>query len=158
MLENLALRQQLLALHAKRPRQRLGSVDKVFWVALRKLWSRWKKRLLLVTPETVVRWHRIGFRLYWSWLSRTRRAAGRKRLSREVRDLIFRMVAEPVSVPSSLWAVVLLGAVISIFTSYVFKVESLLVHGLMTTMLTSMIALLVCHRCDGSSLPWHQRD
>src|SRR5215831_2166539 len=158
MLENLALRQQLLALHAKRPRQRLGSVDKVFWVALRKLWSGWKKPLLLVTPETVVRWHRIGFRLYWSWLSRTRRAGGRKRLSREVRDLIFRMVAEPVSVPSSLWAVVLLGAVISIFTSYVFKVESLLVHGLMTTMLTSMIALLVCHRCDGSSLPWHQRD
>src|SRR6516165_9655933 len=43
MLENLALRQQLLALHAKRPRRRLGSVDKVFWVALRKLWSGWKK-------------------------------------------------------------------------------------------------------------------
>jgi len=94
MLENLALRQQLLALHAKRPRRRLGFVDKVFWVALRKLWSGWKKPLLLVTPETVVRWHRIVFRLYWSWLSRTGRAAGRKPLSREVRDLIFRMVAE----------------------------------------------------------------
>ena len=94
MLENLALRQQLLALRAKRPRRRLGSFDKVFWVALRKLWSGWKKPLLLVTPETVVRWHRIGFRLYWSWLSRTGRAAGRKSLSREVRDLIFRMVAE----------------------------------------------------------------
>ena len=94
ILENLALRQQLLALHAKRPRWRLGSVDKVFWVALRKLWSGWKKPLLLVTPETVVRWHRAGFRLYWSWLSRTRRAAGRKPMSREVRDLIFRMVAE----------------------------------------------------------------
>src|SRR5215469_12635471 len=94
MLENLALRQQLLALRAKRPRRRLGSFDKVFWVALRKLWSGWKKPLLLVTPETVVRWHRTGFRLYWSWLSRTRHAAGRKPLSREVRELIFRMVAE----------------------------------------------------------------
>ena len=94
MLENLALRQQLLALHAKRPRRRLGSFDKVFWVALRKLWSGWKKPLLLVTPETVVGWHRLGFRLYWSWLSRTGRDAGRKPLSREVRDLIFRMVAE----------------------------------------------------------------
>jgi len=94
MLENLALRQQLLALHAKRPRRRLGSFDKVFWVALRKLWSGWKKPLLLVTPETVVRWHRTGFRLYWSWLSRTRHAAGTKPLSREVRELIFRMVAE----------------------------------------------------------------
>jgi hypothetical protein len=51
MLENLALRQQLLALHAKRPRRRLGSVDRVFWVALRKLWSGWKKPLLLVTPQ-----------------------------------------------------------------------------------------------------------
>src|SRR6516164_2039330 len=94
MLENLALREQLLALRAKRPRRRLGSFDKVFWVALRKLWSGWKKPLLLVTPETVVRWHRTGFRLYWSWLSRTRHAAGRKPLSREVRELIFRMVAE----------------------------------------------------------------
>ena len=94
ILENLALRQQLLTLHAKRPRRRLGSLDKLFWVSLRKLWSGWKKPLLLVTPETVVRWHRTGFRLYWSWLSPTRHAAGRKPLSREVRDLIFRMVAE----------------------------------------------------------------
>ena len=94
MLENLALRQQLLALHAKRPRRRLGSVDKLFWVALRKLWSGWRKSLILVTPETVVRWHRSGFRLYWAWLSRAPRTAGRKALSREVRELIFRMVAE----------------------------------------------------------------
>ena len=63
-------------------------------MALRKLWSGWKKPLLLVTPETVVRWHRLGFRLYWSWLSRTGRAAGRKPSSREVRDLIFRIVVE----------------------------------------------------------------
>ena len=94
MLENLALREQLLSFNAKRPRPRLGSLDKVFWVALRKLWSGWKKPLLLVTPETVVRWHRTGFRLYWSWLSRKRHAAGRKPLSREVRELIFRIVAE----------------------------------------------------------------
>jgi hypothetical protein len=52
MLENLALRQQLLALHAKRPRRRLGFVDKVFWVTLRKLWSGWKKPPLLVYVET----------------------------------------------------------------------------------------------------------
>ena len=64
ILENLAVRQQLLALHGKRPRRRLGSLDKVFWVALRKLWPGWKQPLLLVTPETVVRWHRTGFRLY----------------------------------------------------------------------------------------------
>ena len=53
-----------------------------------------RKSLILVTPETVVRWHRGGFRLYWAWLSRPPRTAGRKALSREVRELIFRMVAE----------------------------------------------------------------
>src|SRR5215469_11872142 len=94
VLENLALRQQLLALYAKRPRPRLSSLDKLFWIALRSAWSGWKRSLVLVTPETVVRWHHAGFRLYWAWLSRTRRTAGRKPLSREVRDLIFRMVAE----------------------------------------------------------------
>jgi putative transposase len=50
--------------------------------------------LLVVTPETVVRWHRAGFRLYWRLISRVRKPAGRRRVSKEVQDLIFRMVAE----------------------------------------------------------------
>jgi hypothetical protein len=54
ILENLALRQQLLALHAKRPRYRLLARQKLFWVVLRKLWQGWKKPLVLVTPRTVV--------------------------------------------------------------------------------------------------------
>jgi putative transposase len=94
LLENLALRQQLLALHAKRPRPRLSSVDRLFWIVLRTVWSAWKRSLILVTPETVVRWHRTGFRLYWSWISGARKAVGRRPSSREVRELIFRMVAE----------------------------------------------------------------
>jgi putative transposase len=49
---------------------------------------------LVVTPETVVRWHRAGFRLYWSGISKVRKQIGRKKLSTEVRELIFRMVAE----------------------------------------------------------------
>jgi len=69
MLENLALREQLLALKAKRPRRRLSTAHKVFWIALRRLWSSWKPSLVLVTPKTVVSWHRAGFRLYWRWLS-----------------------------------------------------------------------------------------
>jgi hypothetical protein len=69
ILENLALRRQLLALHAKRPRPRLASLDRLFWVTLRNLWSGWRKALIGVTPETVVRWHRTGFRWYWAWLS-----------------------------------------------------------------------------------------
>src|ERR1700736_4160103 len=72
VLENLALRQQLLALHAKRPRRRLAALHKLFWVALRTFWSGWTKPLVLVTPRTVVSWHRAGFRLYWAWVSRAR--------------------------------------------------------------------------------------
>src|SRR5882672_236494 len=94
VLENLALRRQLLALHALRPRCRLTALHKLFWVALRMCWSGWTKPLVLVTPRTVVSWHRAGFRLYWTWVSRIRQVGGRKRVSKEVRALIFRMVAE----------------------------------------------------------------
>jgi hypothetical protein len=94
VLENLALRQQLVALHARRPRRRLAVGHKLFWVGLRRLWSRWRDPLILVTPRTVVRWHRTGFRLYWKWLSRARATGGRRPVSKEIRALIFQMVAE----------------------------------------------------------------
>ncbi len=94
LLENLALRQQLLALRRRKPRPRLGRVDRLFWVAARRLWPKWKQALMIVTPETVVRWHRAGFRLYWNWLSRHHSVVGRGRIGKELRDLIFRMVAE----------------------------------------------------------------
>ena len=61
ILENLALRQQLLALHARRPRRRLTALHRLFWVALRTFWSGWTKPLVLVTPRTVVSWHQAGF-------------------------------------------------------------------------------------------------
>src|SRR5262252_3065226 len=82
VLENLALHQQLLALHAQRPRRRLTALHKLFWVALRMFWSGWRKPLVLVTPRAVVNWHRAGFRLYWTWISRFRRVGGRKRVSK----------------------------------------------------------------------------
>ena len=94
VLENLALRQQLLVLHAKRPRRTLSAMHKLFWVMLRKLWAGWQKPLLLVTPRTVLDWHRAGFRLYWKWLSRARHRGGRKPVSKEIRALIFGMAAE----------------------------------------------------------------
>jgi putative transposase len=94
ILENLALRQQLLALHAKRPRRRLTTLHKLFWIALKSFWSGWTKALVLVTPRTVVRWHRAGFGLYWRWISRARRVGGRRRVSKEVRALIARMANE----------------------------------------------------------------
>ena len=94
LLENLVLRQQLTVLKRKHPRPRLRAFDKLFWVLARIFWSGWKQALIVVSPETVVGWHRAGFKLYWSAISRARRVIGRKRISKEARDLIFRMVAE----------------------------------------------------------------
>jgi hypothetical protein len=61
---------------------------------LHRLWPGWKQALILVQPETVVGWHHAGFKLYWNWLSRHRTRAGRRCISKELRGLIFRMVAE----------------------------------------------------------------
>src|SRR6266436_10137462 len=94
LLENLALRQQLVALKRRHPRPSLGLFDKLFWVIARRVWSAWKHSLILVTPETVVRWHRTGFRIYWRLISRVRRPVGRRPTPKEVRELIFRMVVE----------------------------------------------------------------
>ena len=94
VLENLALRQQLAVLKRRHPRPRLDLFDKLFWVMAHWFWSTWKEALIVVTPETVVRWHRAGFRFYWRLISRARKPAGRRRLSKEVRDWIFWMVVE----------------------------------------------------------------
>jgi putative transposase len=66
--------------------------DRLFWVALRRLWSRWAEVLIIVKPETVVRWHRAGFRLYWRFLSR--QGPGRPRIPSELRQLILRLADE----------------------------------------------------------------
>src|SRR5712692_8404876 len=95
LLENLALRQQLAVLKRKHPRPKLGPLDKLFWVLARRFWSQWKESLLLVIPETVVRWHQAGFKLYWAMLCKVRtRVGGGRRISRQIRELIFQMVAE----------------------------------------------------------------
>lgn len=94
LVENLALRQQLSVFKRRNRRPKLAVLDKLFWVLARRFWSDWKKSLLVVTPETVVRWHRAGFRMYWSMISKVRKRVGRRRISNEVRGLIFRMVAE----------------------------------------------------------------
>ena len=92
LLENLALRQQLSVFKQRKPRPTLSPFDKLFWVGIKRVWSQWRNSLAVITPETVVRWHRAGFRRYWRW--RSRQELGRKPVSREVRELIFQMVAE----------------------------------------------------------------
>jgi putative transposase len=94
VLENLLFRQQLMVLKARHPQPRLRYADKLLWLLVRRWWPGWKQSLIVVVPETVVRWHRVGFRLYCSWLSRHRARLGRTPISEELRELIFRMVAE----------------------------------------------------------------
>jgi putative transposase len=94
LLENLALRQQLAVLKRKHRRPRLEIFDRVFWIIARRFWCGWRQALIVVTPETVVRWHRAGFRLYWKLISRVQKPIGRKQTPKQVRELIFRMVAE----------------------------------------------------------------
>lgn len=93
-LESRALRQQLVVFKRRHPRPRLDVFDNIFWVTARRIWSCWKNSLMVVAPETVVGWHRAGFRLYWKLISRVRHPAVRKILRKEVRELIFRMAGE----------------------------------------------------------------
>ena len=86
--ENLALRQQLAVMKYQRPRPRLIDADRLFWVLLSRIWSDWHAALYIVKPETVVLWHRQGFRYYWRWKSRHR---GRPKADPETRELIRRM-------------------------------------------------------------------
>ena len=89
-MENLALRQQLAVLQRTAKRPRLRQRDRIFWVWLSKLWSDWWSVLVIVQPETVIRWHRHGFRLYWRWKSKSRRP-GWPKIDAEIRDLIRQM-------------------------------------------------------------------
>jgi hypothetical protein len=93
MLENLALWQQLAAFAHSGRRPRIGAIDRVLWIVLRRLWSRWLDVLVFVSPETVIRWHRAGFRFYWAWRSR-RWKAGRPPMDRGILELIQRMATE----------------------------------------------------------------
>ena len=91
--EILALRQQVAVLKRKRPRPSLRKADRVFWVILSCLWPGWRHALAIVRPETVIGWHRKGFRLFWTWKSR-RRKPGRPPVSRQIRHLVRRMSRE----------------------------------------------------------------
>src|SRR6516164_8283453 len=90
-IEILALRHQLTALRrSQRGRLRLNSADRLLWVGLSRLWSQWRSALLIVKPETVIAWHRRGFRWYWRWKSR-QGEPGRPAIDGEVRELIRKM-------------------------------------------------------------------
>ncbi len=95
VIENLLLRHQLAVLTRptrRRPRPRLRAWHKLVWVLARGFCPAWRSHLVLVTPNTVVRWHRQSWRLFWRWQSR--HPGGRPRVSAEVRTLIATMSQE----------------------------------------------------------------
>jgi transposase InsO family protein len=86
-LEVLALRHQLEVLQRSRPRRlRLVQADRWLWTWLSRVWTAWRTALVIVKPDTVIAWHRRGFRLFWTWKSRRR--PGRPRVPTDVRALI----------------------------------------------------------------------
>jgi putative transposase len=89
-LENLALRQQLAVYKRRMPRPRLRRTDRLFWVGLARIWAGWRQSLVIVTPDTVLRWQRRRFREYWTQLS-GRTTGGRPPINAKIRALIIRM-------------------------------------------------------------------
>lgn len=75
-IEVLALRHQLHVLQRSRShRVRLTPGDRFLWVRLSRAWTEWRAAIVIVKPETVIAWHRQGFRLFWTWKSRRRKRA-----------------------------------------------------------------------------------
>jgi putative transposase len=89
-LENLALRQQLAVYRRTVTRPKLRMTDRLFWVWLARVWAGWRQPVLIVTPDTVLRWRRRRFREHWTTLS-SRPTAGRPPVSAELKTLVARM-------------------------------------------------------------------
>ena len=95
--ENAALRRQLIVLRRNvHGRVRLTNNDRLFFVQLYRWFPSVRQVLAIVRPETLIRWHRLGFRCYWRWKSRS--TGGRPRIESELRVLIRRM-----SIENPLW-------------------------------------------------------
>lgn len=86
--ENLLLRQQLAVLKERGVRPQLSQADRSFWVLISMIWPRWRDVLHVVRPETVIRWHREGFRRHWA---RNCQKVGRPPIDPKIRVLIRRM-------------------------------------------------------------------
>ena len=91
--ENLFLRHQLtIAMRRAPPRLRLRGSDRALLIWMTRLWPNLRGMAQVVQPETILRWHRAGFKVFWRW--RSRNGAGRPKIDRGLRDLIQRMSRE----------------------------------------------------------------
>ena len=91
-LENLALRQQLAVYKRTMPRPKLRTMDRLLWVGLARAWNGWRQALVIVSPDTVLRWQHRRFRDYWTQLS-GRSTGGRPPLNADIAALIRKMAA-----------------------------------------------------------------
>src|ERR1700730_8841152 len=92
VLENLLLRHQLALLTRPtrcRSTARLRLWDKLLWILARRCCAGWRMHLSCVTPETVLRWHRQGWRLFWRWKSRSQ--GGRPHLTPRIRGELLKL-------------------------------------------------------------------
>ena len=72
-LENVALRHQVGVLQRSlKKRRKITAMDRLFWASLSRIWRDWRSALVIVKPQTVVSWHRTGFRLFWTWKVQSR--------------------------------------------------------------------------------------
>src|SRR5262247_1923208 len=91
-LENIALRHQLAVFTREKKRPRLRDRDRLFWIALKKIWRNWRTALIFLQPETVIEWQRRRFKRYWRRLSQPK-GPGRPRVYLEIRKLVRSMAA-----------------------------------------------------------------
>jgi len=92
-LENLALRQQLAVYKRTVPRPKLRALDRLLWVGLARVWTGWRRALVIVSPDTVLRWQRRRFREYWTQLSCRPTGGGRPPVNAEITALVRKMAA-----------------------------------------------------------------
>ena len=91
ILENLALRQQLANYKQKMPKPTITEEDRTFWVALKQVWDNWADSLIIVKPETVIRWQKQRFKHYWTKKCQQGRTPGRPAITSEIKRLIKKM-------------------------------------------------------------------
>ena len=92
--ENLCLRQQLVVFKRRQIRPRLQDADRRFWILAFQWFSGWRTSLIVVRPDTVVGWHRKGWKAYWRWRLHRPSGTGRRKIKPELRELIRRMALE----------------------------------------------------------------
>jgi hypothetical protein len=95
LLEAIALRHQIAVLERSRTRRPyFRRIDRLFWILLSRWWPQWRESLIIVQPETVLRWRRNGWLAFWRYRSSGRWRGGRPRIFGEVRNLIRQMALE----------------------------------------------------------------